>query len=271
MTVSPPQHDVEAWDSQERRYSHNYSTFTKIEIPSWSDVEGKTQRPWRSRERLANEYTALKYIAEKTTIPVPKPLRLEYIDGCCALTTEWVDGVPFDDLDPEIRSTTYLDNYVRSTILPQLRALRSHTSGTIDGVVLPPRRVFDSHSQRQWRPWTSETEEYSFSHNDLSQHNFLCDPKTGKIVAIIDWEFAGYYPDFFEAPLWLAPYYETKVDPEEVKKLLDFLEPVAQVVSNQISTESSPCSSGALSGTPGSLPLSPRTDDLMPSNFALIE
>ncbi|RMZ83098.1 hypothetical protein DV738_g1342, partial [Chaetothyriales sp. CBS 135597] len=101
------------WHSQERRYrrSSDGSKFTKIEIPSWIDIEGKTQTPWMSRARLANEYAVLNYILERTTIPVPKPIGLEYVDDCLAITTEWVDGVPFDDLGPQIRSPSYLDNY----------------------------------------------------------------------------------------------------------------------------------------------------------------
>jgi len=220
------------WQSQERRYQGNsdLQTFTKIEIPSWIDIKGKTQTPWMSRERLVNEYTTLEYIAERTTIPVPKPLYLGDVNGCLAMTTEWVDGVPFDDLDPQIRSTSYLDEYIQTTVLPQLNVLTSHTSGTIRGVVLPPRRLFDTYPQRQWCPRTSEKEEYRFTHNDLSQHNFLCNKKTGKVEVIIDWEFAGFYPSFFEAPLWRAPYYEIEDDPEELGKLLDFLEPTAQVI-----------------------------------------
>ena len=231
--------------SQERRY---LQTFTKIEIPSWTDLEGKTQTPWMSKERLVNEYTTLEYIAERTTIPVPKPLHLGYVNGCLAMTTEWVDGVPFDDLDPQIRSTLYLDEYVRTTVLPQLSALRSPTSGTIRGVVLPPRRVFDNYPQRRWCPRTSEKEEYHFTHNDLSQHNFLCNEKTGKVEAVIDWEFAGYYPSFFEAPLWRAPYYEIEDDPEETGKLLEFLEPTAQVMRSPVSTESSESSVSSSNG-----------------------
>ena len=234
------------WQSQERRYqrSSDLQTFTKIEIPSWIDIEGKTQTPWMSRERLVNEYTTLKYIAEKTTIPVPVPLRLGYVNGCLAITTEWIDGVPFDDLDPQVRSTSYLDEYVRTTVLPQLNALTSQTSGTIQGVMLPPRRLFDVYPQRQWCPRTSEEQEYCFTHNDLSQHNFLCNKKTGKVEAIIDWEFAGFYPSFFEAPLWLAPYYETEDNSEEIGKLLDFLEPTAQIARSPVSTESSVSSPG---------------------------
>ena len=229
------------WKSQERRYQtdSDRQTFTKIEIPSWFDLEGKIQTPWMSRKRLVNEYTVLKYIAERTTIPVPKPLYLRDINNCLAMTTEWIDGVPFDTLDPQVRSTTYLDEYVRDTVLPQLNALTSYTSGTIQGVVLPPRRLFDNYPHRQWSPRTSDKEEYCFTHNDLSQHNFLCNKKTGKVEAIIDWEFAGFYPSFFEAPLWRAPYHEIEDDPEEIRKLLDFLEPMAQVTRSPVSTESS--------------------------------
>ena len=240
MTPYPiPNATQTEWRSQERRYQINLKrrTFTKIEIPSWIDIEGKTQKPWKSRERLMNEYMTLKYIGEKTTIPVPKPLHLRYINGCLAMTTEWIDGVPFDDLDPQTRSTSYLDEFVRTTVLPQLKELTSRTSGTIQGEVLPPRRLFDIYPQRQWCPRMFDGQECHITHNDLSQHNFLCNEKTGKVEAIIDWEFAGFYPSFFEAPLWRAPYYEIEDDLEEIGRLLAFLEPTVQVRQGPVSVE----------------------------------
>lgn len=140
----------EEWYSQERRYQRNSDTptFTKIETPSWIDIDGKPQSPGMTRERLMNEYTTLTYVAEMTTIPGPQPLHLGAVNGCLTMTTEWVDSVPFDELDPEVRSTSYLDGYVRTTVLPQLNALTSHSSGTI-GVVLPPRRFFDIYPRQQ--------------------------------------------------------------------------------------------------------------------------
>ncbi|KAJ4525226.1 hypothetical protein HRR83_000903 [Exophiala dermatitidis] len=177
-----------------------------------------------SADRLKNEYTASKLVAERTTIPVPKPLRLEYIEGCLAMTSELVDGVPFSSLAPHIRSLLYLDDYVQTFVLPQLKLLKSHTYGTIDGAVLPPRRVFDNYPGRQWFPRKSKEEEYHFTHNDLSQHNFLCDRHTGEVIAVIDWEFAGFYPGYFEAPLWRASYDEIEDDEDEIGQLLHFLE-----------------------------------------------
>ena len=48
-------------------------------------------------------------------------------------------------------------------------------------------------------------EEFVFCHNDLGQHNVIVDPETLKIKAIIDWEFSGFFPHWFEAPLWEKP------------------------------------------------------------------
>lgn len=44
-----------------------------------------------------------------------------------------------------------------------------------------------------------------FCHNDLSAANVIVDPETLKITAIIDWEYAGFYPPEFEAPFYRRP------------------------------------------------------------------
>lgn len=41
-----------------------------------------------------------------------------------------------------------------------------------------------------------------FSHNDLSAPNVIVDPDTLKINAIIDWEYAGFYPPEFDRPFY---------------------------------------------------------------------
>lgn len=37
-----------------------------------------------------------------------------------------------------------------------------------------------------------------FCHADLAPRNILADAKTGKITAIVDWEFGGWYPEYWE-------------------------------------------------------------------------
>lgn len=41
-----------------------------------------------------------------------------------------------------------------------------------------------------------------FSHNDLNVDNVIVDPDTLKIKAIIDWEYAGFYPPGFDRPFY---------------------------------------------------------------------
>ena len=44
-----------------------------------------------------------------------------------------------------------------------------------------------------------------FCHNDLSAHNVIVNPETLKVNAIIDWEFAGFFPEEFEGMFFRRP------------------------------------------------------------------
>lgn len=44
-----------------------------------------------------------------------------------------------------------------------------------------------------------EVKDLVFCHNDLSTYNVIVDPETLKVKAVIDWEYAGFYPQDFEA------------------------------------------------------------------------
>ena len=50
-----------------------------------------------------------------------------------------------------------------------------------------------------------ETQDLVFCHNDLSANNVIVDPDTLKIAAIVDWEYAGFYPPEFESDFWRRP------------------------------------------------------------------
>ena len=44
----------------------------------------------------------------------------------------------------------------------------------------------------------SESEDLVFNHGDFSTYNVIVDPLTLKVKAILDWEYAGFYPEQFE-------------------------------------------------------------------------
>jgi thiamine kinase-like enzyme len=46
---------------------------------------------------------------------------------------------------------------------------------------------------------------YVFIHGDLSRSNIIVNPVTYKVVAILDWEYAGYYPKEHEIPYYERP------------------------------------------------------------------
>ncbi|KAL5341024.1 hypothetical protein BJX70DRAFT_396083 [Aspergillus crustosus] len=75
-----------------------------------------------------------------------------------------------------------------------------------------------------WDRQPSENADYVFCHNDLSQHNVVVDPRSLKIQAILDWEYAGFYPEYFEAPFHKRPGPSVALNGEEddVEALLGF-------------------------------------------------
>jgi hypothetical protein len=85
----------------------------------------------------------------------------------------------------------------------KLRTLASMHMGGPSGIVIPPYRVL-RHAENEscWNLQPSTTREYVFCHNDLSQENVIVDPETLKIKAILDWEYAGFYPPEFEYPFY---------------------------------------------------------------------
>ncbi|PGH16260.1 hypothetical protein AJ80_05283 [Polytolypa hystricis UAMH7299] len=63
----------------------------------------------------------------------------------------------------------------------------------VEGVV-PPHRVMTKSVRPQWNMKPLESEGLVFCHNDLSAYNVIVDTETLKVKAIIDWEYAGFYP-----------------------------------------------------------------------------
>ncbi|KAF4626082.1 hypothetical protein G7Y89_g12082 [Cudoniella acicularis] len=70
---------------------------------------------------------------------------------------------------------------------------RENSKPALPGFISPEPVTSD-----EWKLKTSEADEYVFCHDDLSQQNIIVDPDTLKIKAIIDWEYAGFFPEYFE-------------------------------------------------------------------------
>jgi Choline/ethanolamine kinase len=61
---------------------------------------------------------------------------------------------------------------------------------------------FSIYSRGRNRRWFAVSGEFAYCHNDLSRHNILVDPNSLKINAIYDWEYSGFYPEYFEGQFY---------------------------------------------------------------------
>ncbi|KAK3897176.1 hypothetical protein C8A05DRAFT_39279 [Staphylotrichum tortipilum] len=139
-------------------------------------------------QRYRTDAAVQKYLREHTNMPLPTMTTCFEDDGAICLAMEFLPGVQMDDL-PEADW-----------------ALRSDTPG-IPGepLLIAPQRVttYHWHYHSCWGPRPDlGAGDFVFCHNDLGQHSVLVDPATLKITAILDWEFGGFWPAWFERPCW---------------------------------------------------------------------
>ena len=210
----------------ERKYYHIGKTFVKRSLRprEWqvSQFRGTIHVPRQGNERLLNEAAAMQFVTEHTRIPVPVLHCAFADDDAVHLVMEYVEGVNMADLTEDEKHVVKQE---LAEHLESLHSLRSSTLGGVSGLLIPPFRVLSKTYRDDWDLRPSETEEYVFCHNDLSQHNIIVDPKSLKINAIIDWEYAGFFPKHFEFPFWerLGPSAAINGEKDDSEELLAWL------------------------------------------------
>lgn len=160
-------------------------------------------------ERLQNEAACMEFVRKHTNIPVPKLLNTYEEDGSYHLWMEFIDGVEMNELTE--REQTKLFPQIQN-IITTLQTFRSKYSGGPTGILSPPPTVYFHHFSK-WKQLFSPEEEFVFCHGDLSQGNILVNRETLCIVAIIDWEYSGFFPREHELPF----YKSSKRSGEQVK------------------------------------------------------
>lgn len=191
-------------------------------------LRGNVHVPRLGKERLQNEAASMQFIGRVSNIPVPQIYGAFEVDDSFFIIMEFIEGVPLAKI-PEDRK-----HVVHAEIQQHVATLQTITSTTLggpSGVIIPPYRVM--HEMGRIRDdWALRAgdEEYAFCHNDLSTSNILVDPETLKIQAIIDWEYAGFYPAYFEGQFWRRPGPSVALEGEEddVQRLVRFLESKAE-------------------------------------------
>lgn len=169
-----------------------------------------------------NEAESLRYIRRHTNIPVPTVYCDFTDDDAYYLTTEYIEGVSMSELSEDQQAIVReeLQSHIAT-----LKTLKSNRLGGPSGIVIPPHRVMRRTEIDHWSLRPSDHDEYVFCHNDLSQQNIIVNPDTLKINAIVDWEYAGFYPSRFEWPFYnrLGPSSSVNGEDDDSFELLAFL------------------------------------------------
>lgn len=210
----------------DRKYYKVGQTWVKRNLrPSeWqiNPFSGTLVVPRFGKERIQNEAAAMKFIAENTDIPVPRLHCCFEDDEAVYLVMEYVEGVGMNELDEEKRKVVEKEVEL---YLKAMKKLRSKFWGGPSGIVVPPYRVIRRSACPEFKLKPLEEETLVFCHNDLSPNNVIVDPNTLKVNAILDWEYAGFYFEEFEAMFYkrLGPSVALEGEIDDENKLLDIL------------------------------------------------
>ncbi|KAJ6781289.1 hypothetical protein PWT90_07975 [Aphanocladium album] len=188
----------------ERKYYQTDGSFVKRSLrPREYKTGGRgLYVPPLGNERLINEAHSLQLVAEHTDVPVPKVHCSFLDDGAFYLVTEFVEGVLMANLAEDQKAVVCLElERHRAT----LRTMQACWIGGPTEIVIPPYRVMRMAENESWDLRHAPGDDYVFCHNDMSQHNVIVDPDTLRVKAIIDWEYAGFFPAHFDYPFYLRP------------------------------------------------------------------
>lgn len=166
-----------------------------------------------------NEAIALRFVKAHTTIPVPEVISSDWD----RVTMEYIEGQTLQQAWPVLTSSQRSEILAQlSDYIAQMRSLGGISLGRLDGqgVVVPsfmertggpfgtlsefhdwlasPLTERNSRSIYWHQITTQLGAEYPIvlTHADIAARNIMI--RDGRIVAIIDWESAGWYPEYWE-------------------------------------------------------------------------
>ncbi|KAH0592758.1 hypothetical protein MHUMG1_09403 [Metarhizium humberi] len=188
----------------DKKYFHVGNWFMKrtLREHEWQSVFGTILivPPRTYPQRWKNDAAILRFLRKETDIPLPPAECTFEDDRAFYFQSQYIDGIRMEKLAQQDKEVVMkeIERHVTT-----LQALRSDLPGVPgESLLCPPGRVTGIYWKVNscWRP--REKGEYVFCHNDLREHNVIVDPETLKIRAIINWEFGGFWPAWFERPFW---------------------------------------------------------------------
>lgn len=192
-------------------------------------------------EAIANEANALRLVEANTDIPAPEFIDLALQDestGYLLMTRVYGDRLDrvFHRMTDEERKTLGKD---LGKCITQLRSIPNQSEHAVTNTLGGPARFDHRFENKQCGPYASVAEFYDylteylgkgarqaafyeknhcslFTHSDLHRTNIFV--KRGRLAGIVDWEHAGFKPEFWEYTKALWPYFAYR-DQKDVMRM----------------------------------------------------
>ncbi|TRM70265.1 kinase-like domain-containing protein [Schizophyllum amplum] len=152
---------------------------------------------------IRNEAAAIAFVRSHTNVPVPNVICSFDDGGRTYLIEDEAPGVMMVDLPNEKKAivSQEVEAHIRT-----LQSVKGTAMGGFCGVACLPYRLALALPKGEKVDFKADVPyDLVLCHNDISQHNVIVDPESLKITAIIDWEFAGFYPKEFEGWFYKRP------------------------------------------------------------------
>ncbi|PQE13547.1 kinase-like domain protein [Rutstroemia sp. NJR-2017a WRK4] len=174
------------------------------------------------RHLKLSEAEAMKYIATHTSIPVPHVYEAVSDGKLTSITMDFIEGDRLDKVWNSLPEATKLSLAAQiNSMLVQLRSLRGRYIGAVNNDKAIDSRRYDL----EGGPFETEAQfnefllsdvypqvpkcflhmaeralltnhAIVFAHGDLAPRNMIV--RDGKVVAVLDWENAGWYPEYWD-------------------------------------------------------------------------
>ncbi|KAF4207751.1 hypothetical protein CNMCM5878_005871 [Aspergillus fumigatiaffinis] len=176
----------------------------------------------KSGNLRSHEAQTLRFIKANTTIPVPKVHDIHWQDDQVVNFPLLTNSIPISNQLRNLRGTYIGAINHGKAIIGQIDSLEGgpftseqEFNGFILGDIVPSAPELLRHYARFA---LSDDHEIVFTHADFAPRNILVDG--GRVTAILDWEYAGWYPEYWEYVQALRQLRPMKDWPEYLARIL---------------------------------------------------
>ncbi|KAJ2210219.1 hypothetical protein EV179_006381 [Coemansia sp. RSA 487] len=168
-----------------------------------------------------NEADSMRIARNIGGVRCPRVVASGMIEGHTYILMEWIDGTNLGDVwenltgenkQVVLRQIDHEVGKMKNLSADFIGNARLDVGGNIIGGYISDGNIYEGRSREisprvytmdEWQALlgvrgVATDQKFVFSHNDLGPWNVIVDRDSLNVRSIIDWEYAGYYPEYYE-------------------------------------------------------------------------